>query len=45
LSAQSQEWNYPAIVPSAGSALNAEGRSATDTSRTDMMEHCTKMMG
>lgn len=45
LLAQSQEWNYPATVPSTGSALNAEGPTATDTSSADMMEHCTRMMG
>jgi hypothetical protein len=45
LSAQSQEWNYPPTVPSAGSALNAEGRPAKDASNIGMMENCSKMMG
>jgi hypothetical protein len=42
--AQSQEWNYPAVVLSAGPALKAEAQADNDTSSADMMEHCTKMM-
>jgi hypothetical protein len=45
LSAQSQEWNYPAIVPPAGSALQAGEQPVNDASNIGMMENCSKMMG
>jgi hypothetical protein len=45
LLAQDQEWNYPAVVSPASSALKAQERPAKDAASIGMMENCTKMMG